>query len=323
MIAHPVAVMLASADVYDGSGNPAPVPSVVSLPNSIYASGYEFYHELVSTLLIYGNFVAVIYEGELVPVHPTQVQCRIGSDGFPAYRIGENFYHHDDILHVRGFTLPGQWWGIGVIEAQRRGLGAAVNMQSYAANTYSTGAVPTGTISLDTRTPGDGVLAQVAENWQDAFGSGNRKPVVLPLGMTFDPIQWSPEDSQFLQSRQFNVAEIALMFGLSPTDLTATIGGTSLTYANISEANLDRIQRSYARWVIRIESAFRKLLPEGYKVIGNPEALLRMDTKSRYESYAIALANGWLTVEEVRALEHLEPLPPTRTEDTPTDDDNI
>jgi len=318
MIAHPVAVMLKGIDVFDPLGQIAPTPSIISDPCQLYSSPYEFYHELVSTVLIYGNYVAIIYEGELIPVSPTRVECRLSPGGYPVYKIENEYYSHEDILHIRGFTMPSRYWGIGVIEAQRRGLGAAVNMQAQAANTFHTAAIPSVAISLDqSNVPAD-ALTQIAEDWQTAFGNGQRKPVVLPKGMTVAPISWNPNDAQFLESRQFSVAEIALMFGLSPTDLSATIGGQSLTYSNISQANMERIQRSYARWIMRVEGALqRKFLAPGYSAVANPESLLRMDTKSRYESYAIATGGqSWLTVDEVRELEHYEPLAQKETDDS-------
>lgn len=321
LIAHSCATMMHCADVFDAAGNEInPTPEIIASPNAMYNSGYEFYYEIISTLLIHGNFIGVLYDGQIVPVHPSYVYCRIGNDGFPVYRIGEYMYGPQDILHIRGFTMPGTWWGQGVIQAQRAALAASVNMQGFASTTYSSGAVPTAVIKLDAKNVPAETLHQVGNDWQNSFGYGNRKPVVLPQGIDVQPLAWSPEDSQFLQSRQFNIAEIALMFGLSPVDLTSTIGGQNLTYANVSEVNLERVKRSFAPWVMRVEQAFQKLLPLGYKLVADPEALLRMDTKSRYESYQVALAGGWLTVEEVRQMENLPPLgTPLQPEEEPVD----
>lgn len=322
MIAHASAMMLASGDVYGPDGTELqPTPPQVAKPNAMYGSGYEFWFEVVTTLLIYGNYVGLIYNGQVVPVHPSHVECRISSEGLPVYRIGSEVYANDDVLHVRGLTMPGTWWGLGVIEAQRRTLAASVNMQTFAGTTYSTGAVPTAVIKLDAKNVPQDILTQVGQDWQNSFSNGNRKPVVLPQGIDVMPLSWSPEDAQFLQSRQFNVAEVALMFGLNPADLSATIGGQSLTYANISEVNMERIKRSYAPWVVRVEQAWCKLLPDGYCFTASPEALLRMDTKSRYESYQIALSAGWLTVDEVRAFENLQPMGTPTPSDQPLLDD--
>lgn len=309
LIAHAGATMLASGDVYDPAGNEVlPRPEVCSLPNAYYGSSYEYWYEAIATLIMYGNYVGLVYEGQVVPVHPSLVECRISDMGFPVYRIGNEIYHYEDVLHVRGLTQPGTWWGQGVIQAQRAALAASVNMQNHAATTYSSGAIPTAVIKLDAKNVPAGTLEQVGQDWQNSFGNGNRKPVVLPQGIDVMPLAWTPEDAQFLQSRQFNVAEIALMFGVSPVDLTATIGGQNLTYANISEVNIERVKRSFAPWVIRFEQAWKKLMPLGYSFVANPESLLRMDTKSRYESYQIALSSGWLTVDEVRRLENLTPM---------------
>ena len=204
--------------------------------------------------------------------------------------------------------MPGSWNGLGVIEAQRKALATSVDMQNYQSTTFSSGGVPSAVISLDAKNVPTETLIQVGEDWQAAFGSGNRKPVVLSQGMTVAPIAWSPLDAQFLESRQFDIAEIALMFGLNPTDLTATIGGSNLTYANVSDANQERVKRSYAPWTMRIESAWSRLLPQGNRLVANPEAILRMSTAERYASYTTALGAGFMTIDEVRALEHLPPM---------------
>lgn len=311
LISNACATMLASGDVYDPMGSEVlPTPAVCRYPNPMYGS-YEFWHEVIATLLIYGNYVGVLYEGNVVPVHPSNVECRISNAGFPVYKIGDNLYSHEDILHVRGFTMPGTWYGIGAIEAHRKQLAASVNMQSYSSSTFQTGSVPTSVIKLDAKNVPQETLTQVGEDWQNAFGYGQRKPVVLPQGLDVQPLAWSPIDSQFIEAAKLDIAQTALIFGLDPSVLGASIGGASLTYANLTQANMALIQRSFAPWTIRVEQAWKKVLPEGFTFQANPEALLRMDTSSRYAAYTTALGAGFMTVAEVRALEDLAPLQET------------
>ena len=337
LIAHNCAVMLADADVKDPMGNEIPAPTICSMPNSMYGSGYEWWYEVITTLVIYGNYVAIVYGDELVPVHPSHVSCRINDLGMPEYQIGSETYGMFDILHIRHLTLPGTWWGHGVIEAQRLGLSGAIGMQNYARNTYLNGGVPSAVLKLDARNVPQATLTQLGTDWAAAFGNSERKPVVLPNGMDITPISWSPEDSQFLQSRSFTVAEMALMFGINPMDLTATIGGQNQTYANIGQANLERIKRSFAPWVTRVEHAWsNKLLPPGYKFCADPEALLALDPLSqaqlelaRNQADQVAISAGITSAAEVRASRGLPPVPdPTPTpapaeEDTEPEDDYL
>jgi len=148
----------------------------------------------------------------------------------------------------------------------------------------------------------------VADQWQGAFGSGQRRPAVLSQLFDFQPLTWSPEDAQFLEARQFSVAEMCLMFGLSPSDLDASVGGTSITYQNIQDRQIARVTDSFGPWMRRFEEAWSDLTPGSQEVRFNVERLLRTDTKGRYEAHALALDKGFLTVDEVRAIEGRLPL---------------
>ena len=320
LIAHACAVMLTDADVYDPMGNQVPSPTACKMPNELYPSPYDFWHEVVTTLLIYGNYVGIVYEGQVIPVHPSHVECRIGQDGMPEYRIGGNDYSMFDIVHVRGLTLPGTFWGHGVIEAQRLSLSGAVDMTNYAVTTYSTGGVPKAVLKANDRRITADQLQTLATDWATSFGHGQRKIVALPEGLSIETLAWKPQDMEFLASRQFSVAEIALMFGLNPGDLTANIGSGNgnITYANIGAANLERIKRSFAPWTMRVEQAWsRRLLPEGYTFVAEAESLLRLDPQTqaqldltRTQNDAAALAAGIVTLDEVRASRGLGPITP-------------
>lgn len=299
LIANSVALMLVGADCYQGD-SPVETHPLVSNPNKIYNGSYEFWFEAVSTALMHGNYIAIknMYDldgipTEVIPVHPLNVECKLTPSG-PLYKIADDLYTQDEIIHVRGLTVVGQWWGLGVVEAQRNALIGSIDMQAFSNNTYRTGAVPSVVINVAARTISQETLDQIKSDWIAAHGSGQRTPVVVPEGMSVTPIAWTPEDSQFLEARQFNIAETAFMFGLDPTDLSATFGssGNSQTYANIEQRNIARIESSYGPWLNRFEQAWSKALPEGMYVKGNPEALLRTDVKTRYESHQLALTMG-------------------------------
>lgn len=333
LIAHNCAVMLADADVYDPLGNEVPAPQICKMPNPFYGSSYEWWYEVFATLVIYGNYVALIADDQLVPVHPSHVDCRINDLGLPEYHIANETYSMSEVMHIRHLTMPGTWWGQGVITAQRLGVSGAIGMQNYARNTYLNGGIPSAVLKLEARNVSQETLTQLGADWASAFANSERKPVVLPAGMDVMPISWTPEDSQFLQSRAFTVAEIALMFGVNPLDLTATIGGQNQTYANVGQANLERIKRSFAPWVTRVEQAWtNKLLPEGYKLCADPEALLALDPLSqaqlelaRNQADQTAISAGIYSPAEARAARGLPPAPdptptPAEQEDTPTED---
>lgn len=314
LIANGVALMLTSAKVYDRDGIEAARPSIVARPNNLYTS-YDFWFEVTATALMHGNYIGIKadydvdgYARQIIPVHPSLVDCRIAQAGYPIYKIGDELYLYNQIVHVRGLTIPGSWWGYGVIEAQRKALVGSIDMQNYSNSVYRTGSVPSVIISLAGKNIPQATLDQVRSDWVNAHGSGQRKPAVLPEGITVEPLSWNPEDAQFLESRMLNIAEHAFMWGLDPTDLTAAVGTSSHTYANIQQRNIERITSSYGPWLNRIEQTWSDLLPDEIYVRGNPEALLRTDVTTRYEAYQTALQNNWMLIDEVRALENMPPL---------------
>lgn len=122
----------------------------------------------------------------------------------------------------------------------------------------------------------------------------------------FQQLSDNAKDAQLLETRQFSLTEIANMIGLPAYYLGAP--NSSRTYSNVSEENLQLVRWSLLPWIQRVESKFTEYLPRGQFAKMNIDALLRPDTKTRYEAHKIALDAGFLTVDEVRELENREPL---------------
>jgi HK97 family phage portal protein len=318
LISGAIATMMTSADVYSGADAKRKTPALIARPNNTYTS-YEFWFELTATVLMHGNWVGIKadfdeagFAQQVIPVHPANVSVGLTDEGYPLYKIGDDVYSYNDVIHIRGLTTPGEWKGLGVIEGLRKQVVGALNMQSFSNNTYSTASIPSAVIKTTLKPDAASavIAADLKRMWIDAFGSGQRNPVVLSDGMDVAPLSWTPEDMQFLQAKGYGVAEIAFAFGLDPTDLGSSIAsGSAITYANASERETQRLKYTYAPWLHRIEQHFSDALPDADYVRGNVEAILRGDTKSRYESYAVALDKGFMTIDEVRALERLAPLP--------------
>jgi len=129
--------------------------------------------------------------------------------------------------------------------------------------------------------------------------------------MEVEKIGLSMQDAEYLQSRMFNVAEIAFMFNLSPEDLSATLttGGSSLTYGNLDQKTRDRLLYSMQPIMVRIEQTFADILPGKTLARYSSEETMRMSFKERMESYKLARETGVYTLEELRVLERLGPLP--------------
>jgi HK97 family phage portal protein len=318
-IANAVSQMMTAADALgpDGRTPLATVPAVLADPCSGYDS-FTFWKECVSTALMRGNFVGVKtdfdphsgYPRQIMPVPIDSVSARFDPDGYVVYTVGGIDCSPDDIVHVRlGMTRPGEVMAVGVIEAHRRNLSGMLDLQGMTANVFSQGAVPSGVVQLATDYPTQEQVSAVKSSWIEHHG-GRRTVAVTGRSMSYTPVSWSAEDAQFLESRQFSIAESALMFGLRPEDLGASIGGSSLTYANRTDDALQRITDSYVPVMLPFEQAWSRLIPGRNFVRGNVEALLRSTTRERYELHQLAQAIGVETVDESRELEAKPPLPP-------------
>lgn len=316
LIANGLAMMAPPVAMADKVTVLSPTPAIVARPN-VTMTSVEFWYQAACVALMRGQWVALQadfdphtgYPNQVVPVPPSLVTCYYDAAGYSVYSIGGRLYSSEEVVHVRWFTWPGSPRGIGPVEVHRRALGHALEQQHLAADTYARGSVPSGVIEVPLPNPDKGQVEDVQEQWIDNHGS-QRKPSVLPEGWKFTPLSWSPEDSQFLESRGFSVAEMAFMFGLDPTDLAASIAGSAsaITYANIEQRQIARTTDAYGPWMLRFEQAWSDLLPGRQEVKFQPENLLRLDAKTRAEVHALNIDTGVETEDEARLAEGKQPL---------------
>jgi HK97 family phage portal protein len=322
MVAHGVATMLTEATVHDINDNELDTPLIVSRPTALLGS-YEFWTQAIDCAMKRGNYIAILadfdndgYAQQVVPAHPDAVSLD-DTTGLPYYTIGAATYRWDEVVHVRHGATVGSLWGCGIVERYRLALQRQLSELEYGRTSFAGGGVPTMVVQLDKAT----VTTDEAEAVQDRLierhgTTGARKPLVTGKGMTITPVSWSPEDAEFIEARQLSIAEAALMCGLDPSDLSATVGSSSLTYANLTERQLARILQSFTPWMTLFEQAWSDLRPYGDNVHGSPEALLRSSTKERFEIFDIGHRLGIYTTDELRAIEKRPALIPATA---PTD----
>lgn len=305
-------------DVKAGDGVTAlPRPNICARPDSTM-SLESFVTMAVACAVARGNYIGIRADLDPTTYFPRQVisappdicTAFYDADGYLWYTVGGKLYHPDDIVHVPGLTLPGNPWGFGVVEVFRRGLGAALEQQHLSADTYHRGSVPPGILTVPRPRLAPGEAKDVQGQWIDAHGQGQRVPAVIAQGWKFEPIAWSPEDSQFLQAQAFTVAQMAFMFGFDPADLAASIGtgGANLTYANIEQREQGRIIDVYGPWSRRFEQAWSDMLPADQFAHAVPENRLRMDSETRAKVDETDIGSGVIDVDEARRARRLPPL---------------
>ena len=306
-VANSVATMMTSAKTFDNA-NVIASPLVVSRPCPLYGS-YEWWQMVTRTVMMRGNFVALIATRDengtpeqLVPIHPDSVDLEVEA-GLPVYNVFDYSFSYDQVLHIRSHAPVGSLWGLGIVERYRKNLSSQLYEQHYAETSFKSGGVPTAVVQIDAAVPTAEQIEAVNDGWISAHGGATRKPAIVGKNMNITPLSWSPHDSEFVESRKLTIAEAALITGLRPEDLGASIGGSGLTYGNRSDDALQRITDSYAPWLNLIEQGWGDLLPIGQTVEGNPEALLRMSTRERLEIAQLRISMGIATPEDIRTEE--------------------
>lgn len=220
------------------------------------------------------------------------------------YSIGQMKLGSQDVIHIKGPCEPGAVRGMGVLEAHLNTFSLAQE-QSKQARSLSNHGVPTGVLKSDNPDLKDDEAADMKAKW--LANQTSRSIAVLNSTTSFTPLSWNPEELQLVEARKMTLTELELVFGLP----VGWLGGqtSSRTYANIEQDVANLLKFSLAGHLARFEQTLTLAFPRGTCARGNTDAVLRSDTKTRYEAHEIALKNGFLTADEVRELEHRPPLP--------------
>lgn len=212
-----------------------------------------------------------------------------------------------DVLHVRGLGYDGLV-GWSPIHCQREALGWAVATQRFSARFFGNGAALRGVLEH----PGTVTnKEQLRTDWQNLYGSTDNafKTAVLEQGMKYTQIGIPPDDAQFVETRKLQRSEIATIFQVPMHFL----GDPNTKYANREQESIDFVVYSLGAWCARWEHEINtKLLRPAeqgrYFVKFNTNALMRGDHASRATFYKAGIVDGWMTRNEVRELEDLNPL---------------
>lgn len=218
-------------------------------------------------------------------------------------------YKPDQIFHIKGLSYDGVK-GLSPIGQMKEAIGLSLATESYGAAFFGNGARPGGVIEYP------GTLKdpeKLRESWNKVFqGSKNsNKTAVLEAGAKFHTIGLPPEESQFLQTRKFQINEICRIFRVPP-HLVGDL--EKATFSNIEHQSIEFVQHTVRPWLVRWEQEIsRSLLSDEDRTIYfarfNVDGLLRGDYSSRMQGYATARQNGWMSANDIRELEELNPIP--------------
>ena len=287
-------------------------------------TSFAFRETLMSHLLLWGNAYAQVLRnarGEVIALYPLMpskmtvdrdkngrlfYMYQRGSEDNPA--IGKDslvYLSPSDVLHIPGLGFDGLI-GYSPIAMAKNAIGLAIATEEYGAKFFANGAAPSGVLEHPSTIKDP---QRVRDSWNAAYqGSGNaHKIAVLEEGMKYTPIGISPEQAQFLETRKFQINEIARIFRVPP-HMLADLEKSS--FSNIEQQSLEFVKYTLGPWVIRWEQSLTQalLLPGEKAALSirfNLDGLLRGDYQSRMQGYSVGIQNGFYSVNDVRALEDM------------------
>jgi HK97 family phage portal protein len=288
-----------------------PTPQILlrPVPNE---TRMETISAMAAALIVHGNYIAVLGEAgvnglpeSIYPVSPDRVQVA-KENGRIIYRIDEKSYDQSEIMHIKNFTMPGDLVGKGILAVAKQALGKEIAINEYAARYFDGGVNPTAVIKSANPDLTQEEADALKNAWMAMYSSRNRSPVVMNSSTDFEVLSSNAAESQLVEAQTAGLTEAANILGLPPYFLGSP--NSSRTYSNVEQENLQLVKWSIQPIAERIEAAFSDLLVRGQVAAFEYESLLKTDTASRYDAYAVALSNGFLTVDEVRDYENLDPM---------------
>ena len=314
----------------DGGKSPAldhPLYALLGSAPNEWTTSAEWRLALQASLCAYGNAYSFISRDsagtvrELIYLHPTQVMVELDLGSMtPIYRVTDlagvqRVYTRSDIFHVRTFGVGSGFAGrVGTspITQNAEAIGLAMALEEHGARLFSNGARPSGVFKYG-KTLTEAVLKKLRDQFSNTYegGANSGRTLILEDGMNFEALQFNSVDSQFLELRQFAIAEIGRIFRV-PLHLIGELSRS--TNNNIEQQNRDFLTYCILPTVTNWEQALNHSLLSSderkkYFVKFGLDDFTRADLEKRYLAYVQAVTNGLLNPNEVRSAEGLPSYP--------------
>ncbi|MDU3187418.1 MAG: phage portal protein [Ligilactobacillus animalis] len=287
-------------------------------------TSFIFRETLMNHLLLWGNaYAQIIRDGQgnikaLYPLMPDRMDVNRAANGELYYTYTRNYDDYqaknksqqvillsNEVLHIAGLGFDGLI-GYSPIAMAKNAIGLSMAAEQYGSTFFKNDATPGGVLEHPNIVKDP---ERLRKSWQAQFsGANNHSVAVLEEGMTFHQLSIPPDQAQFLDTRKFQLDEIARIFRVPPHligDLERS------TFSNIEQQSLEFVKYTLNPWCVRWEQAInQQLLGAGnYFVKFNVDGLMRGDYESRMNGYAIGRQNGWLSANDIRELEDLNKIP--------------
>lgn len=293
-----------------------PVYSLVHENPNDFQSKFTFFQTMMNSVLLWGNAYAIITKDALERpvsldiIHPSDVEVVVKNMIWYKVANRTNLVPSRNMIHILGFSTNGIV-GKSPIQIARENIGLGLAAQKQGSYFFKNGSSASGVLEVAGKLD-DNQYDRLRQMWmsRNTGVENTNKPVILEGGMVWKPITIPPDQAQFLETRQFQIADVARIFNVPPHmigDLSAA------TYSNIEQQSIQFVQYSLMPWIKRIEEELtRKLFYESekadYFVEVNVDGLLRGDVASRGEFYRQMWNISAITPNEIRAFENLNPM---------------
>ncbi|MFD6421716.1 phage portal protein [Streptomyces sp. NPDC060198] len=295
-------------------------------PNPMMTS-VQLRETLQGHALTWGNGVAQLVTNprtgmieEIWPLRPDRLRIYVRRTGPGAFRRVYQYRDEvngiratlldDEVLHIAGLGFDGVR-GYSIVEHAANSIGLGLATEHYGAKFFSNGGAPGGALSHPSNLSPE-ARRRMADDWENIHRGIDRahRVAILEEGVTWTQVGIPNDNAQFLETRRMQVTEIARWLRIPSHKINDL---ERATFSNIEQQQLDYIQSALNIWLVRWEQAIltQLLLPEERRqfyaehLVDN---LLRGDTLTRYQAYAVGRQWGWLSANDVRDRENLNPV---------------
>tara|TARA_R100001163_G_scaffold1123_2_gene1666 strand:- start:2606 stop:3787 length:1182 start_codon:yes stop_codon:yes gene_type:complete len=291
----------------------SPIYKLVKYKPNYYQSKITFFEFIMLSICTDGNGYAQIVRNnsgtpvQLLCIDPEKVTIVVNNNEL-FYQVDDGrVLDSDDVLHFKTITDDGID-GLSPIDQCAKALKWSESLEEFGSTFFSNGAKPSSILQTD-RALSDTALQRLKSSFNNNYGNlkNSNSTIVLEEGLSFKPISISPEQAQFLSSRQFSIEEVARIFNVPP-HLLKDLSKSS--FNNIEMQNQEFLTFTLMPYITRLEEEMNLKLFRTNEigktfVEFNVNGLLRGDVKSRTEAYKTAITNGYMSINEVRQKENL------------------
>lgn len=274
---------------------------------------FEWLHKCVVSLALRGNAYGLVVQWDSMGfptmvewLNPDDVWVDESKPTLPVFYWMGVEVPAERIVHIPWFVMPGRVTGLSPVQAFAHTIGVGLAATEYGRAWFDNGGTPPATMKNTAKTITPDESREIRDRLMASIRTG--KPLVYGQDWDFTALQVNPEESQFIETMRLNASQIAAIYGVPPTKVGGDAGG-SMTYANVEQESIDLVTVTLRPWLVRLETKLSGLMPGREFVRFNVDAMIRTDTMTRYQAHQMALASGWRSVDEIRALEDLPPIP--------------